>query len=236
MAQLAFSATELRASNDDPAFLARAWALKESVGKAFGTGFRGIGWRAIELLAFDASTLTVRAPFGATARDEAVTAWRADVVVDGDRVIAAVVASRGPVRLSSRLRSPKRRAWERAARDAQLSCAARAAAQDAVRDMLGADPILEWGRTPRGAPLLSCRKRGPAISVSLAHGSGAAVALVGVAGDGADLAPDRALAGQPVAVDFALDDELLRGVRAGSLTISRDGANGVTERGTGSSG
>ncbi|MCA1587218.1 MAG: 4'-phosphopantetheinyl transferase superfamily protein [Chloroflexi bacterium] len=214
-AALAFSAAELRASGGDPAFLALAWALKESVAKSFGTGFAGIGWRAVELLAIDASAVTVRAAFGSTAQGGLASGWRADFVTDGDRVVAAVVASRAPLKLSSRLMALDREGGRRQ-RSVQLSRAARTAAGGAARELLGADQVLDWGRTSRGAPLLRCRAGGPAIGVSLAHGGGAAVALVAVAGDGG--AAGAAFAGEPVAIELALDREVLRGVRAGQMS------------------
>jgi phosphopantetheinyl transferase (holo-ACP synthase) len=218
-AALAFSPAELRASGGDPAFLALAWALKESVAKAFGTGFTGIGWRAIELLAIDARAVTVRAAFGSSAHGGLASAWRADFVTDGDRVVAAVVASRAPVKLTSRLLALDREGGRRQ-RSEQLSCAARTAAGSAARELLGADQVLDWGRTRRGAPLLRCRAGGPAISVSLAHGGGAAVALVAVAGDGdgASGAVDGAFAGEPIAIGLTLDRGVLRGVRAAQMS------------------
>jgi hypothetical protein len=107
---------------------------------------------------------------------------------------------------------------ERRQRSAQLSRAARAAAEDAARELLGADRPLDWARTRRGAPLLSCRSGGAAIGVSLAHGAGAAVGLVGVAGEGEGSAAGTAFGGAPVAIELALDRELLGGVRADQLS------------------
>lgn len=222
--ELAFSPAELRASGSDPAFLARAWALKESIAKAFGTGFAGIGWRAIELLAIDARTATVRAAFGSAVDGELGASWRADIVADGDWVVAGVVASRGPVKLSSRLVALDCSGGRRQ-RSVQLSRAARVAAEGAARELLGAERLLEWGRTQHGAPLLRCRGGDAEISVSLAHGDRAAIGLVAVAYEGAAgnrAGAGSAFTGEPVTIELALDCEVLRGVR-----LSHRGASGI---------
>jgi phosphopantetheinyl transferase (holo-ACP synthase) len=211
-ARTAFSTDELHARGRDAAALALAWALKESVAKASGLGFAGVSWRAIEVLDIDARAVMIRAPFGSLALGGLAGAWRADIVSDGDRVVAAVVGSRGIPPLSSRLVTLDRCSCERRERRAQLSVAARSAARGAARELLGPTQRLDWERTYHGAPLASCRAGGPALRVSLAHDGDAAVALVGVVGEDAD-PRSTAFGGDPVTIDFALDRRILDGVR-----------------------
>jgi phosphopantetheinyl transferase (holo-ACP synthase) len=223
-AALAFSAAELRAAAGDPAPLAVAWALKESVAKSFGTGFAGVPWRAIELLATDGGAITMRAPFGRLARGGHAAGWRADVLAAGDRVVAGVLAAHGPVRSSSRLVVPPSCSSVRRERREQLSLAARVAARGAAGDLLGAGRTLDFAHTRHGAPLLRCRAGGPRLSVSLSRGSDAAIALVGVDEDGADGTLARAFAGCPVTVELAIDRTILDAIRGGPPPSSRASA------------
>lgn len=211
VASVAFGPGERRHAAGDPARLALCWALKESVAKALGTGFAGVGWRAIEVLDIDAVAVTLRAPLPrATHR-----AWRADIITTRDRVVAAVAVSPGRARFASCHVTVPRDARSTRERGEQLSLAARRAACSATYELLPGEPALTWARTSRGAPVLGCGLQGLWLRVSLAHDGGEAIALVGMSRNPVDCQEAEGRTLERTEIELVFDRELLRGVRDG---------------------